>query len=44
MIYAYKIKKSFYDKGNYKAIQEYLKEIDWNQMLLARIYKKCGIY
>ena len=32
----YKIKKTFYDKGDYKAIQEYLKEIDWKQMFIGK--------
>ena len=31
----YKIKKT-YDKGDYKAIQEYLNEIDWKQMFIGK--------
>ena len=32
----YKIKKTFYDKKDYKAIQEYLKEIDWKHMFIGK--------
>ena len=33
---AYKMKKTFYDKGNYKAIQEYLKDIDLKQVIIGK--------
>ena len=33
---AYKMKKTFYDKGNYKAIEEYLKDNDWKQTFIGR--------
>ena len=41
---AYKMKKTFYEKGNYKAIEQYLKDIDWKQMFIGRNVQKCGIY
>ena len=32
----YKLKKTFYDKGNYKEIEEYLNEIDWKHLFVDK--------
>ena len=32
----YKLKKTFYDKGNYKEMEEYLNEIDWKHLFVGK--------